>query len=328
MTDSPPHITLVLPVLNEAAYIEDCLRSLLDDAYPRDRIEILVVDGNSTDATVAIVERLKAEFPFLRVIVNPKRLQAVAFNLAWRAASPASRWLIRCDAHARYPQGFISRCVATGLQSGAALIVYADAPVGRSCFQRAVAHAQNSKIGVGGAVYRLGTVSGFVDHGKHGAFRRDILEAGLLYDENFAINEDSELSYRIIAAGHRIWLEKDLAVGYFPRHNVAGLWRQYYRYGKGRVRTYAKHNLTMKPRQAATILLLAANIVSLLGGLVLHPILYAFVGAYALALLVAAIAGAVQRRDGCVLLSAIAYAVMHHAWPIGYLKARLFGGAH
>jgi succinoglycan biosynthesis protein ExoA len=328
MSEPLPHITLVLPVLNEAAYIEDCLRSLLDDPYPRERIEVLVVDGASTDDTVAIVERLKQEFPVLRVLANPRRLQAAAFNLAWRAAHPLSRWLIRCDAHARYPRGFISRCVAAGAQSGAALIVYADAPIGRSCFQRAVAYAQNSKIGVGGAVYRLGTVSGFVDHGKHGAFRRDILEADLLYDESFAINEDSELSHRIIAAGHRIWLEKDLAVGYFPRHNVTGLWRQYYRYGKGRVRTYAKHNLTMKPRQAATILLLAGNIASVLGGALVHPFLFAFVGAYVLALLAAAIAGAIQRRDACVVLSALAYAVMHHAWPIGYLKARLFGDAH
>jgi succinoglycan biosynthesis protein ExoA len=106
------------------------------------------------------------------------------------------------------------------------------------------------------------------------------------------------------------------------------LWRQYYRYGKGRVRTYAKHNLTLKPRQAATILLLAGNMVSILGGLLVHPLLFVFVGAYVLALLVAATAGAVERRDPCVLLSAAAYAVMHHAWPIGYLKARLFGGAH
>jgi succinoglycan biosynthesis protein ExoA len=289
---------------------------------------VLVVDGDSADDTVAIVERLKREFPFLRVLANPKRWQAVAFNLAWQAADASSRWIIRCDAHARYPRGFITCCVTTGERSGAALVVYADAPIGRSCFQRAVAHAQNSKIGVGGAVYRLGTVSGFVDHGKHGAFRRDILEAGLLYDESFAINEDSELSHRILATGHRIWLEKDLAVGYYPRSDIAGLWRQYYRYGKGRVRTYAKHNLTMKPRQAATILLLAGNIASVLGGLLAHPLLFAFIGAYLLALAIAAIAGAIERRDPCVLLSALAYAVMHHAWPIGYLKARLFGGAH
>jgi succinoglycan biosynthesis protein ExoA len=314
-------LTVVIPALNEASYIETCLRTLLDDPFPRDQLEILVLDGGSSDGTVAIIERLRAEFPFLRVIANPGRLQAIAFNRAWEAADKRAQWLIRCDAHARYPQGFLTTCVAAGESSGADLVVYADAPLGLTCFQKAVAFAQNLPIGVGNSLYRLGTVSAFVDHGKHGAFRRAVLEKGLLYDESFAINEDSELSYRIRAAGGRIWLERKLAVGYYPRASLAGLARQYFLYGGGRARTLRKHHLKPHLRQGATVALLAANLVSLIGGFLWWP-LWLFAGAYVAAVTAGAAVGAIQRREPCVLLAAVAFAVMHHVWPIGYLKAR------
>lgn len=315
-------LTVVIPTLNEASYIETCLRTLLDDPFPRDRLEILVLDGGSTDGTTGIVERLAGEFPFLRVIANPGRLQAIAFNRAWEAADKRAQWLIRCDAHARYPKGFLSACVAAGESSGADLVVYADAPIGLTCFQKAVAFAQNSPIGVGNSLYRLGTVSAFVDHGKHGAFRRALLEKGLLYDESFAINEDSELSHRIRAAGGRIWLERALAVGYYPRASLAGLARQYFLYGSGRARTLRKHKLTPHLRQGATVALLAGNLVSLLGGFVWAP-LWLLAAAYLAALGAGAALGAIRRRDPCVLLAAFAFAVMHHAWPLGYLAEQL-----
>jgi len=205
--------------------------------------------------------------------------------------------------------------------SGADLVVYADAPIGLTCFQKAVAFAQNSPIGVGNSLYRLGTVSAFVDHGKHGAFRRSVLEKGLLYDESFAINEDSELSHRIRAAGGKIWLDRALAVGYYPRNNLTGLARQYFLYGGGRARTLRKHGLQPQLRQGATVALLAANLVSAICGFLWWP-LWLFVVAYAAALGTAAAVDAVQRREPCGLLAAVAFAVMHHAWPLGYLAAR------
>ena len=317
-----PFITVVLPTLNEADYIEDCLRTLLDDPFPRDQLEVFVVDGGSSDGTGAIVERLRAEFPFVRLLDNPQRLQGAAFNLAFRHADPRAEWIVRCDAHARYPQGFLTRCIAAGAEHKVDVVTYADAPIGQTCFQKAVAFAQNSPVGVGRSLYRLGTESGFVDHGKHGAFRRSLLEKGLLYDESFAINEDVELSHRIWKAGSGVWLEHELAVGYYPRKDLIGLARQYYRYGVGRARTLMKHGMTLKPRQGATLALLGANFVSLVGGFV-WPQLWLLIGAYFVAIAAAATLGAVQRRDQCVLLAAVALPVMHHAWPVGWLIGRL-----
>jgi succinoglycan biosynthesis protein ExoA len=128
--------------------------------------------------------------------------------------------------------------------------------------------------------------------------------------------------YRIRAAGGRIWLERKLAVGYYPRASLAGLARQYFPHGGGRARTLRKHGLKPQLRQGATVALLAAHLVSLVGGLVWWP-LWLFAAAYVAAITAGAAAGAIQRREPCVLLAAVAFAVMHHAWPLGYLAAKL-----
>jgi succinoglycan biosynthesis protein ExoA len=151
-----------------------------------------------------------------------------------------------------------------------------------------------------------------------------LLEKGLLYDEAFAINEDVELSHRIWKSGSGVWLEHELAVGYYPRKDIAGLARQYYRYGVGRARTLMKHGMTLKPRQGATLILLAVNAASLVGGLAWGP-LWLPVAAYSVAIAAAAALGALQRRNPCVLLAALALPVMHHAWPVGWLVGRLRG---
>src|SRR5205823_611476 len=114
-------------------------RSLLDDPYPRDRLELFVVDGGSRDRTVALVEGLSREFPFVGVLHNPKRLQSAGFNLALRAADPRATVIMRCDVHAEYPPGFLSRGVRALERSGAAVATYADAPKAATPFQAAVA---------------------------------------------------------------------------------------------------------------------------------------------------------------------------------------------
>jgi succinoglycan biosynthesis protein ExoA len=301
------------------------LRTLLDDPFPRDRLEVFVVDGGSSDGTQGIVERLRSEFPFVRLLDNPRRLQGAAFNLAFHKADPRAEWIVRCDAHARYPQGFLTRCITAGISRNVDVVTYADAPLGETCFQKAIAFAQNSPVGVGRSLYRLGTQSGFVDHGKHGAFRRGLLERGLLYDESFAINEDVELSHRVWQSGSGVWLEHELAVGYYPRKSLSALAQQYYRYGAGRARTLMKHGMTLKPRQSATLALLLANMGSFLGGFFWHPLWLLF-AAYGAAVAATATLGAATRRDPCVLLAALALPVMHHAWPVGWLAGRMRKG--
>src|SRR3954467_5594606 len=96
---APAFMTVVLPALNEDRYLERCIRSLLDDPWPRDRIEVFVVDGGSKDRTVEISRRLQRDLPFVKLLHNPKKLQAPAFNMALAAAHPEAAYIVRCDVH-------------------------------------------------------------------------------------------------------------------------------------------------------------------------------------------------------------------------------------
>ena len=318
-----PYLAVVIPTLDEQRHIEPCVRSLLDDDYPRTKLELLIVDGGSTDATRQIAEALCDELPFVRLLDNPARLQAAAFNLAMHEADPRATCLLRCDAHAIYRPGFMTRAVETLVQTRAALVAFTDEPEAERPFQAAVAFAQSTPLGVGNAQYRLGNFSGWVDHGKHGCFARAAVEAVGGYDEGFSHNEDSELSLRLWEAGGGVWLDSDLIVGYRPRETPAALARQYFLYGRGRAATCLKHRIFPSPRQLLPPLLVLLNSALALGSL-RHRKLLAPLAVYAASLCGFGAWSAATRRDPRILLSPLALTLMHHAWGAGFI-ARVAG---
>jgi len=314
----PPFVTIVIPTLDEEHYVERCLRSVLDDPYPRDRLELLVLDGGSGDDTVAIAERVGAELGCVRVLHNPGRLQSAAFNLALREADPRATCLLRCDAHASYPPGFVSRAVETPERTGAALVGFSAVPASESPFQAAVAFAQSTRVGVGDSDYRLAGRSGWVESAMHGCFSRAAVEAAGGYEETASHNEDAELSLRLRAAGGGIWLDDQLAVAYYPRGSVMALARQYLFYGRGRAETCVRHRVVPQPRQLAPPVLVLWHLLLLLLALRRRGFL-APIGAYGLALTLVGAWGALRRREPAVLMAPIALATMHHAWGVGFI---------
>ena len=313
-----PFLAVMVPVLNEAQYIERCLRSLLAQ-LPPDRCDVLVLDGGSTDATRAIVEAVRAEHPCVRLVDNPRRIQSAACNLAARIADPRARILLRADAHADYPPDFIERCVRALVQTGASSVVVPMQTVGVSRFQRAVAAAQNSRLGNGGSAHRGAGASGPVEHGHHAAFDRDFFLRLGGYDERFTHNEDAEHDVRALAAGGRIWMCREAAITYFPRARPWSLARQYARHGAGRARTLLTHRLVPRPRQMAPIAVLAGT----LGGTALAPaapMLLAIPASYALICLAWGALAALRARDPALLAMGLAAALMHHGWAVGFLR--------
>lgn len=316
-----PFVTIVVPTLNERLHLERCVRSVLDDPHPLDRLELLIVDGGSTDGTRAIAAWLAAELPAVRLLDNPRRLQAAAFNLALTAADPRATCVLRCDAHALYPPGFVTRATETLQRTGAALVGFHAVPVSEMPFQTAVAFAQSTPAGVGGSSYRLGSHSGWVESAMHGCFSRAAVEAVGGYEETASHNEDAELSLRLRAAGGGIWLDDELRVSYFPRSSVRALARQYFFYGRGRAATLVAHRQRPAPRQLTPPLLLLSNLALVLTALRTRrsrPL--APIAAYLAALAAISAAGAARRRSPAVLAAPIALATMHHAWGAGFLS--------
>ncbi|MCB1550058.1 MAG: glycosyltransferase family 2 protein [Hyphomicrobiaceae bacterium] len=304
-----------MPALDEERHIGEAIESVLPAAEDI-ACEVLVLDGGSTDRTREIVASYAARDPRIRLLTNPRRIQSAAVNIAAELAHPRSRVLVRADCHSRYPQGFARRAVARLAETGAASVVVPMRTVGRTCLQSAIAAAQNSRLGNGGARHRTCDHSGFVDHGHHAAFDRDIFLAVGGYDETFAVNEDAELDSRLTRSGHRIYLDGALAIDYLPRATLAGLARQYRAYGQGRMRTLVTHRL--RPRLRQVLPLVAAGVS--LAGIVLapvHPVTLAAPVGYIAGTLAWGLALAVRHRRPCESLSGVAALVMHMSWAWG-----------
>lgn len=267
-----------MPCLDEARHIGACLRSVVAQDYPRDRMEILVADGGSRDGTREVVARVAAEDPRVTLLDNPARVQAAGLNAAIRRAR--GYFIVRMDVHCTYAGDYVRRCVEVLQRTGADNVGGAQRAHSETAFQRAVCAAMESPLGAGGASYRSSRNEGFVDTVFLGAFRRRVFEEVGLYDPGAVTNEDAELNQRIHAAGGRIYLSREIVVHYYPRDSFRALARQYFRYGRGRARTLLKHRSLLSPRPFIPAALLAAGLL-LLATAWLQPFTPAFFGAFA-----------------------------------------------
>ena len=317
-----PIVSVIIPALNEAAYIEACLESLLQQADCH-IVEVIVADGGSTDDTIPRVERLMQRHPSLRLIHNPMRIQSAGINLAASMADPKADVLVRADAHVAYARDFVAQCVTALRYQDATSVVVPMSTVGRTGFQRAVAAIQNSKLGNGGAAHRSGgQASGFVDHGHHAAFDRAFFRRCGGYDESFTHNEDAELDYRAHLAGGRVWMCTQACVNYFPRTRPVALARQYRSNGKGRARTLVKHGMHPRLRQLAPVFML----LMVAGGLALAPLWWGFALpplAYFAACLLVGVAAAFRQRDPWLLAAGPAAIIMHLSYGVGFIQTLL-----
>jgi glycosyltransferase involved in cell wall biosynthesis len=242
-----PFVSIAMPCLDEARYIEGCLRSVVAQDYPADRLEILVADGGSTDGTRERVARLAAADPRLALVDNPDRLQAPGLNAAIRRSR--GDVIVRMDVHCEYAPDFVRKCVEVLERTGAYNAGGAARARARTTFQRALCAALDSPLGVGGSAYRSADREGWVDTVFPGAFPRWVFEKVGLFDAHAVTNEDAEINQRIHEAGGRVYLSREIVVHYYPRDSFPSLARQYFRYGHGRARTLLKHRalLTLRP---------------------------------------------------------------------------------
>ncbi|MBU2960320.1 glycosyltransferase family 2 protein [Citreicella sp. C3M06] len=316
----PAEVLVGIPALNESAHIEACLLSLLgDDPFMQD-VTLIVADGGSSDDTREIVRRLATRLANLRLIDNPAKLQAAAMNAIVAKAGPQHRFLVRCDAHAAYPAGYV-RAVAESLAQrpeAASVATVMDA-VGEGCFARAAAWVVDTPLGSGKSAHRGGSQSGWVDHAHHAGFRLDWFGQIGGYDPAFSHNEDAELDHRLGLAGGKIWLDADIRLDYRMRPTLPKLFRQYWNYGRGRARTVLKHRMRPRLRQIFPLLAVLGIVASLGLGLLWSPALL-LAASYAALMVGVSLAGAVALRSACGLLAGPAMGAMHIAWGLGFLR--------
>jgi len=257
-----PFVTIGVPCLNEERFIETLVRGALAQDYPSDRFELLVADGGSTDRTLEILARLAKEDPRVRVLPNPGKIQAAGMNEIIKGAK--GDILVRFDAHADYAPDYVRKCIEVMEKTGADNVGGGAKTRHRNWIQRAVCAALDSPLGVGGSRYRTEGEEGWVDTVWGGTFPRRIFETVGMYDPHAVVNEDAELNQRILEAGGKIYLSKEIIAYYYPRDSFRGLAQQYFKYGKGRARTLVKHRSFPTPRPAIPFLMVMAGATVLL----------------------------------------------------------------
>lgn len=312
-------LLVIVPCLNEAAHLPGLIDLLCADPAVKDG-RIVVVDGGSSDESADIVRKRAAIDPRVTLLANPKRLQSAAINLALETYGANADLFVRVDAHAGYPQDYLSRLVQAQKESGADSVVVSMCAMSdtRRCFQRAAACAQNSVLGSGGSPHRKGGGRRWVDHGHHALMRVAAFRAAGGYDESFTHNEDAEFDTRLIGKGGKVLLAADILIDYYPRTTARALARQYFMYGRGRARTSAKHKRPLKPRQLAPVLIAPAILAALFAPLSPWFALPASIWLSACVLFGAALGA--KERDFCAIGAGIPAAIMHAAWSAGFLR--------
>ncbi|HXQ75314.1 MAG TPA: glycosyltransferase family 2 protein [Acidimicrobiales bacterium] len=300
--DLLPDVTVALPVLNEAPYLDGCLQAVVEQTYPR-IVEILVVDGGSEDRT----REIAARFPGVRIVHNPARFQSAGLNLALREAR--GDILVRVDGRTVVAPDYVDQCVTALTRSGAALVGGPLEPRGTTWVERAIGAALTSTLGAGPARFRnADSLAAWTDMVYLGAARVDVLRRLGGYDEGFATNEDGELLHRL---GHDggVWFDPAIRSTYRPRDSFVGFMRQYYRYGAGRAGTVRKYPGSLRLRQLAAPLLVLG---------LLSPWRRRVARAYLGVVVVAS--GTEMGRDPAAAAGlAVALPVMHISWGVGFL---------
>jgi len=314
-------VSVVIPVRNSAATVAAAVASALAQDYPGP-LEVVLAEGRSSDTSRAVIEALAAEEPRVRVVVNPTGLTPCGLNAAIQAST--GQVIVRCDAHAELPPGYIAAAVATLEATGAGVVGGVQDAVGVTPFERAVAYAMANLLGSGGAAYRSVGEAGEVDTVYLGVFRRSALAAVGLYDESLQRNQDYDLNRRIAASGRLVFFAPGLRVRYRPRGSLGALWRQYHAYGRWKRLVLRRSPSTGRVRQLAAPALVAGLILS--GALMATP--WTSFGLvvpllYVAAVLAAAVFEAVRHRDLAGLVVGAALPTMHLAWGTGFWRAGL-----
>jgi glycosyltransferase involved in cell wall biosynthesis len=321
-----PRVSIVMPVRNEADFIEPSVGAVLAQEWPAELLEVIVADGMSDDGTRDLLATMAKARPNLRIVDNPAGIVAPGLNRA--IAEARGEIVIRIDGHCEVAPDFVSKCVEAlerhGLENGALLAVGGPIEtVGSTRAARAIAASMSAHFGVGGSGFRVGTGGQReVDTVAFPAYPRQTMEAVGPFDEELVRNQDDEYNFRLRSLGGRVVLCPEIRSVYHSRSTLTSLWRQYFQYGFWKVRVMQKHTRQMQPRQFVPALFVLALVLGLAAGIVLPVLWVVFalvVGSYLAANLAASVALAARRGWSLLPLLPLAFATLHVAYGLGFL---------
>ncbi len=259
-----PCLSIIVPVYNEEKFIKECLSSLVSQDYPEELVEILVIDGMSTDKTSDIVQWFCNQYPYIRMLKNPRRITATSLNVGIKESR--GEIIIRVDGHSSVSPDYFKRIVECFSKIGADCVGGPMNAVGTSFVSKAIALATTSRFGIGNSQFHYAKKEGWADTVYLGAYRRGVFNRIGLFDEEESASkaiqsnpllgkarlrwcsEDWEFNCRLQERGGKIYFSPQIRSRYYNRSSLMSLWQQYFRYGFWKVRIMQQHFRRMKPR--------------------------------------------------------------------------------
>ena len=302
-----PFVSIIIPCRNEDKFISECLDSILNNDFSKDKIEIIIVDGESDDKTIEIVKEYSEKFSFIKLLNNPKKIAASALNIGIKEAK--GNIVIRMDAHAIYDNTYISKCVYYLEKYKADNVggIIAITPRNNTIVGKGIVKAMSSFLGAGGAKYKLGSKKfEEVDTVPFGCFRREIFDKVGFFNENLKRSQDMEFNLRLKKAGGKIYLFPDIISHYYVRSSLKDFLLHNFKDGIWAIYPFKFTRTLFKLRHYVPLAFVSGLICLFLMSLFLRPFLYMFYAIIFLYLSILVYAGikvSLKEKDATYLLS-------------------------
>lgn len=320
--NSFPFVSIIMPVRNESGYIRTSVGSVLNQDYPPDRMEIIIIDGMSNDGTREIIKEISdnASQTDFQLLDNPEQITPKALNTGIKAAN--GDYILRVDGHCKLPPNYIQTCIKH-LQNGEAENVGGmQKPVGLTYFGQAVALATSSPLFIGNSYFRYSEKKQFVDTVYLGAYPREVFEDIGLFDTELDRHQDYEFNLRLRLSGGKILYIPDLEVKYYPRTNLIKFFKQYYGYGFWKVRVMQKSNQAFRLRHFPPTMFSIGVILGALLSLLIPWLRIFYFGGLLLYVFLAMISSLYvslsKKQLRYLPLLPVLFAVIHFGWGLGF----------
>lgn len=316
-------LAVIMPVYNEEDYIEDCIKSLLNQTFVKEDMQIFFVDGGSVDKTIDIINRYVSIYPGLIYLLNnPDKTAPFAMNIG--IENSKSEYIIRLDAHAEYPDDYIEKCIYYLEKTDAYNVGGLAYTKGKGSQGKTIAKLLSSKFGVGNSQFRTDGKSGYVDTVPFGAFPRKIFDEIGLYDTRLTRNQDNELNYRIRKNGGKVYLSKDISFIYYCRNTLSGLLNMGRNNGKWNIITMKLVPGSMGVRHFIPFVFLLSLIIMPILSVFFKPMLYLFIAELALYFLLDILFSVKASENPKEFLKLLAmYPLFHLSYGFGSLLGML-----
>ncbi len=317
-----PFVSVIIPCYNEREYIGRCLDSLINNDYPHDRLEILVYDGMSEDGTRDVLREYEKRYPFIKFRDNPHRVQVKALNMGIKEAE--GEIIIRCDAHAEYPEDYISTIVRYLMEGKADHVggVWETQPGTDTLMAKAIVTVATHPFGVGFAFHRTKTLKKptYVKYVPFGGWKREIFDEVGYFDEEFIRNQDLEFDIRLRKHGKRVMLVPSLRIKYYIRKALKKTAAMLFQYACAKVAIYRKHKTFVGPRTIIPFFFVLGIPFAFIPHPVFTPLRCLYGLYFAIGFSIGIYRAIKDRVPAYVFLLPFLFFVFHTSYGLGYIK--------